>query len=222
MRRLLHRRIGGFRATRNFVDKGGALAVHVEKIGAIRHQAAGFGEGRVLVDRGQLGRHHQLHQLAALRIEQRRGQHKQGLHLVIGDRSKRVGEIFAARGPEHLHLETLDGGGRGCITHALFGRAGRVRIDGQRQAQRLGQQFAQHLDALLIEPGIHDRDAGDIAARPRQACHQAGTDRVVDGGHHDRHRAGRLLRGAHGRDGARMITAGTRCNSSWASAGKRS
>ena len=151
MRRLLHRRIGGFRATRNFVDKGGALAVHVEKIGAIRHQAAGFGEGRVLVDRGQLGRHHQLHQLAALRIEQRRGQHKQGLRLVIGDRGKRAGEIFAARGPEHLHLETLDGGGRGCITHALFGRAGRVRIDGQRQAQRLGQQFAQHLDALLIE-----------------------------------------------------------------------
>ena len=52
---------------------------------------------------------------------------------------------------------------------------------------------------LPLRPYSNMRKPGGVAARPRQAVDEAGTDRIDDDREHDRHRAGRLQHRSHGR-----------------------
>jgi len=63
------------------------------------------------------------------------------------------------------------------------------------EAAPLRQDQLQHLELLRVEFGGKDADPGDVAAGPCQAGDEFAVDEVV-GDHHDRDRAGRLLRRA--------------------------
>src|SRR5215472_9598653 len=55
-------------------------------------------------------------------------------------------------------------------------------------------QVRKQLEPLGHNLGIHDRDAGQVAARPREAGDEAALDRIPAADEDDRNRRGRVLR----------------------------
>jgi hypothetical protein len=51
----------------------------------------------------------------------------------------------------------------------------------------------EQLQPFRAEAVFEEREASDVAARPRQARNETGTDRIGSLHEHDRHGAGRLL-----------------------------
>src|ERR1700731_4134355 len=56
-----------------------------------------------------------------------------------------------------------------------------------------GGNFLNHLQPFPDQWEVDEGEAGDVAARPRQAGHETLSDRIVDNVEHDRDGAGRLF-----------------------------
>src|SRR5215831_1092285 len=81
-----------------------------------------------------------------------------------------------------------------CLNFADFQHGLGIRdIDQYRQAAETGDHFAQKFETLASNIGLLDRQAGDIAARSRQARHHAASNGVRPQGEDDRDHRRRLL-----------------------------
>src|SRR5258705_13092401 len=68
-----------------------------------------------------------------------------------------------------------------------------VGIDHERYMSDPGGNFLNHLQPFPDQWEVDEGEAGDVAARPRQAGHETLSDRIVDEVEYDRDGAGRLF-----------------------------
>ena len=78
-----------------------------------------------------------------------------------------------------------------------------------------GAIWLEQLQPFPAHAVFEHREAGGVAARPRQAVDETGADRIGDDREHDRHGAGRLQQRRHGRGAstARMTSGASAANS---------
>ena len=190
-RRLLERQLGRLGALEDAVDQGaGALEGFLE-VGAVRHQAAVAHQEVVLVDRRQaLGGGVVEHALAIERGE-RVGDHQDGVRRLAVHRLEHALEIVRL-----AHAQRIDGdaeragGGGGSLVAQRHAKI--FAVPQHRHARELGRQLLEQRQALDGEGGGDVGNAGDGAARPRQALDHAGGDRIADAEGHDRRYAAGL------------------------------
>ena len=86
--------------------------------------------------------------------------------------------------------------GRAAVSTSSSSRTRRwiVGIGHDRQSAEAGDDLAQEFEALARKFGRRERQAGDVAARPRQTGDEASAKRVRHRREHDRDDRGRLLR----------------------------
>jgi hypothetical protein len=76
-----------------------------------------------------------------------------------------------------------------------------IRIPKDRDPGKPWDRLLEQLQLFDVELGRHDREPGDVSARVCEACDQAGSDWIGDGGHDD----GDGGRGTLGRLGSNRI-----------------
>jgi hypothetical protein len=84
--------------------------------------------------------------------------------------------------------------GTGLVLFVLDAKNRVGRILQHADALRGRQQLAQQRETLGVELRGNNGIAGDIAARPGQACDETGADRVASGPNNDRYGGCRVLR----------------------------
>jgi hypothetical protein len=81
----------------------------------------------------------------------------------------------------------------------LGGTGGRGGIPKDRRSRHARRDLLEQLQPFPGHAVFSGHKTGGVAARPRQAFDEAGGDRIADDWEHDRHGAGRLQQGPHGR-----------------------
>ena len=193
--RLQKRQIGGLGAPENAADIDAALVVLIDRAGAVADQAAGRGVFAPAIDRG--------HGMARSKINERlragsrtaRRRPRRARWRVFGQRRKSGFELAFGAGIEHHHVLPDPAGGG--VQLARGGHGGEiVRVDQKRNQRGRRNQFAQKLQAFRPERGRDDGEAGEIAARPVEACNEARRNRIAAGGEDDRRGCGCHPQGA--------------------------
>ena len=160
------------------------------QVGAVAQHEAGLRHQRKLADRRQAGALRQLGDAVTVGDDEIGRRRVQPLGAALrGPREGRL-EVGRIGDVEPLQIEAE----RACA--AQKDRAGVVRAELGRRPQHgdAGEprpRFLQHLEQLRPELGEGDGQAGQVAARMRQALRPALADRVDDADRDDRHRARR-------------------------------
>jgi hypothetical protein len=75
---------------------------------------------------------------------------------------------------------------------------GNAGIPKHRHSRDVWRDLFEQFQPFSADTVFKGHEAGDVAARLRQAVYEAGTDRISDGCEHDWHRAGYLQQRPHG------------------------
>ena len=119
-------------------------------------------------------------------VDQGVGTHIERLHAAL-ERPERGRDVLGAPDFEHVDLEAKLAGC--CLRLGDLQRGvGRSDIADDRQPTEAGEHLAQKLDPFAGKIARLDRQAGDVAARPREACNQPASNRIPRQREHDRNR----------------------------------
>ena len=171
-------RSAGFAPAQDLVDELGGAPEQVREVGAVGHQAARFDVVRDARTSSAVARpapsvlmrtRLRVHERVANDIECVRA----ALERVEGGR-----DILRAPDFDACDLEAERAGRRLDLAHLRHG-AGIAGIGQDRQPAQTGDNLAQDFEAFAGEIGRLVRQAGDVAARSRQARDQTGADRVA-------------------------------------------
>src|SRR6516225_3873707 len=117
-----------------------------------------------------------------------------GSALVAFERSKlALAPLIRSRRKYGLPRLDIPPAGRGLSFAHFQHRGGIAGIGHDRQMAQTGDNLAQEFEPLAGKIGGLGRQAGDVAARSRQAWYEAGADRIVRRREHDRDNRCHLL-----------------------------
>jgi hypothetical protein len=202
---------GRFLALENAAGIDADLPIPGQFARAIAHESADFDKfAQKVYGRQQMTRR-QRDELHATIDEKRVGTNNKRIRRILHERGKGRFDLTIGAGPENVDVQPGD---RRCRFHVLDHTLGRNRIgriDKERDTCGARRHLMQQAQPLGVQFCRHVVDAGDIAARAAEACHDTGLYRVGAGGKDDRNGSGRRLchkrrHRAYRRDNDRHLT----------------
>src|SRR2546425_12698375 len=196
--RRLDGQVGWLGALENSIHVHGCALAIVPRARAIGHEAPGLHRLSRRIDRWQPILRGERHELLMLSVQEGVRQERERPGARPSDRGEGPLEVCIAAHLETEHPQTQPLGRalRLSPPHAM-GPTRRVAHDGHLGDFR--DHFLQQRPPLCDKPGSKVRHSGDVATRPLEARDESSADWILDRGHDDGDRTGRLLGGTNHR-----------------------
>src|SRR5262249_44210818 len=184
--RRLHGKLARLLALEDAVDIRRRPSEIIRRVVSVGKEAAEFGEEAVGVDGGETVASGQRYYLRAMDVQEGLWHHDQAairLMCLCGDGGCELGHI--ANGPlDCLHSKRPSGGFEGI--QEIFGKRRGCRVEQEGRPSDARSNFLKQLQPLAGDCRFQGGETGDVAARSRQACDEAATDRIGDVPENDR------------------------------------